>query len=64
VKKLSQYLNVGEPVLPRKRKVPRRLDDGHGNNSFSLGQLRIDIFEGLDLVIEAVKDCFDQPGFW
>jgi len=43
VKKLSQYLNVEGPVLPRKRKVPRCLDDGHSNSHFSLRQLRIGI---------------------
>ena len=34
MKNLSQSLNVEEPVLPRKRKVPRYLDDGRANNSF------------------------------
>ena len=31
---LRQGLSVEEPVLPRKRKVPRYLDDGSADNSF------------------------------
>ena len=34
VQSLCQSLNVEEPVLPRKRKVPRHLDDGSADNSF------------------------------
>ena len=64
---LCQGLNVEEPVLPRKRKVPRRLDYGSADNSFFFETVedwyRAAYFEALDLVIEAIKDCFDQPGY-
>ena len=67
VKNLSQSLNVEEPVLPRKRKVPRHFDDGRANNSFFSEAVedwyRVAYFEALDLVIEAIKDRFDQPGY-
>ena len=67
VQKLSQGLNVEEPVLLRKRKIPRRLDDGSADNSFFSETVedwyQAVYFEALDLVIEAIKDRFDQPGY-
>jgi len=67
VQHLCQDLNVEETVLPRKRKVPRHLDDGSAVSSFFSETVedwyRAAYFEVLDLVIEAIKDRFDQPGY-
>ena len=67
VQSLCQSLNVEEPVLPRKRKVPRCLDDGSADNSFFSETVedwyRAAYFEVLDFIIEAIRDRFDQPGY-
>jgi len=67
VKKLGQDLGVGELVLPRKRKVPRHLDDGHASSCFFSETVedwyQSAYFEALELVIEGIKDRFDQPGY-
>ena len=56
-----------ESILPRKKKIPRCLDDGSANNSFSSETskdwFRAAYLEVLDFVIEAIKDHFDQPGY-
>ena len=68
VQNLCQGLNIiEEPDLPRTRKAPRRLDDGSADSSFfsetAEDWYRAAYFEALDLVIEAIKDHFDQPGY-
>ena len=49
------------------KKIPRCLDDGSANNSFSCETIkdwfRAAYLEVLDLVIEAIKDHFDQPRY-
>ena len=53
--------------MPRKRKVPRCLYDGSVENSFFSETVedwyQAAYFEVLDLVIEAIKDHIDQPGY-
>ncbi len=58
-------LDINGPTLPRRRKVPRHLDDG-SEQSFpeTVEQhYRIVYFEALDLIISRVSDRFDQPGY-
>ena len=49
-----------------KRKVTKYLDDGSADSSFFSETVedwyQVAYFEVLDLVIEAIKDRFDQPG--
>ena len=67
VQSLCQSLSVEEPILPRKRKVPRCLDDGSADNSLFSDTVedwyRAAYFEVLDFIIKAIKDHFDQPGY-
>ena len=57
---------VEEPSLPRRRKVPRRLEQGHSEpEHFTTvkSYYRRIYFEVLDLAVTSIKDRFDQPGF-
>ena len=55
--------DTDEPVLPRRRKLPRRYDDGYQEGDFPdtvEDHYRRLYFEVLDLVICGIKDHFDQ----
>ncbi len=61
----GEKLNINDSTLPRRRKIPRRLDD-RSEQSFpeTVEQhYRIVYFEALDLIIACVFDRFDQPGY-
>jgi len=61
----GEKLDINDPTLPRRRKIPRRLDDG-SEQSFpeTVEQhYRIVYFEALDLIIACVSNRFDQPGY-
>ena len=64
--KTSTDLGVAEPVLPRPRKVSRRLDDGasqcYQSSSVQEHYSRL-YYEAMDLAKTSIKDRFDQPGF-
>ena len=63
---------VGDPILrqtdnlPRKRKVPRRFEDGTAEAEFFTDckqYYRQQLYEALDLIVNSIKDRFDQPGY-
>ena len=59
-------VHVSEPVLPRRRKTPRRLEVGTGESHFPetvQDYYRAQYFEALDLLTSCIKDRFDQPGY-
>lgn len=61
-----QEVDVDDPKLPRKRKVPCRLDEGSAPAHFPTdckSHYRQSYFEALDLAISAIEDRFDQPHF-
>ena len=65
-KSLRVRLDCEEPVLPRKRKAPRHLEDGNEEayHSFTTEEhYRIQYFEALDLAVTSIQDRFDQPGY-
>lgn len=58
--------NVDKPQLPRRRKVPWRLETGLAPAEFpadSKSIYRRQYYEALDLVVTSIKQRFDQPGF-
>ena len=65
VELLRTSTGVEQPSLPRKRKVPRRIDDGNGGASFSetVEDHYRQYFEVLDLAVVSIRDRFDQPGY-
>ena len=65
VQQLALKFDVGEPVLPR-RKAPRRLEIGlsEPEHPSSPQEHHHRIYcEALDLVINSIKNRFDQPGY-
>ena len=66
IEKARQSLDVGEPILPRKRKVPKRFEDGSAQPEFFDDPkpfYRQQFYEALDLVITGINERFDQPGY-
>lgn len=66
VMQLREEKGVDEPVLPRKRKVPARFEEGSavGHHPDTPQDLyRRDYFECLDLIVACIRDRFDQPGY-
>ena len=66
VESLRTSVGAEQPSLPRKWKVPRRIDDGSGDGYFSETveeYYRLQYFEAVDLAVESIKDRFDQPGY-
>ena len=56
-------VHVSEPVLPRRRKTPRRLEVGTGESHFPetvQDYYRAQYFEALDFLTSCI---FDQPGY-
>ena len=59
-------LDVDEPTLPRRRKMPKRFEPGNAPPEFPTSAkdlYRQQYFEALDLVVSCVKDRFNQPGY-
>jgi len=52
--------------LPRKRRAPRRIEIGESPAEFHsnvIDHYRAFYFEALDLIIQCIDDCFNQPGY-
>ena len=61
-----EHTNINLPILPQKRKAPRRYETGTGEGSHSAtveDHYRQAYFEVLDLVITGISDRFNQPGY-
>ena len=57
---------IEPPALPRRRKVPKRLEVGSGEPHFPCTieeHYRVQYFEALDLLVLCIKERFDQPGY-
>ena len=54
--------NTDPPVLPRKRRMPRRLDDGHAPHQPDLAEdmYRAKYFEAVDVLCGELNRRFDQ----
>ena len=62
----AEKCGVTEPQLPRRRKLPRRFDDGVSDGDFPTTPkafFRQIYYEALDLITNCIKDRFDQPGY-
>ena len=62
----AESFNIRPPELPRKRKAPKRLQDGLAEAEFPIdveGYYRQHYFEVIDLAVNGIKDRFDQPGY-
>ena len=66
VLKKAKSLPVSEPTLPRKRRVPIRFEVGSGSPSYPATHeehYRRIYFEAFDLIVNAIKERFQQSSF-
>ena len=66
VNALVDKCNIGEPILPRKRRAPSRFEDGLAPPEFPSSvedHFHQIYFEAIDNVIGGLKDRFEQPGY-
>lgn len=64
--KIGGDLGVGDPVLPRRRKTPKRYETGSGEGNFLEdvdSRYRQIFYEALDLIASAIESRFQQPGY-
>ena len=66
VNRMAVDVDICDPVLPRNRKVPQRFEEGSASPEFH--SIPKDIYrqvyyEALDLLVQAIDDRFDQPGY-
>ena len=62
----QERFGISAPALPRKRRAPQRLQVGstEGDMHSSIEEYyRVVYFEAIDLVVEAITERFDQPGY-
>lgn len=57
--------HVEEPKLPRRKKVPRRIDDGAENHVYLTpkAHFKHNFFEVIDWIIAEISNRFNQPSF-
>lgn len=61
----AEKFDISQPCLPRRRKVPRRFEDGEAEGYFAAtaeDHYRSIYFEALDLITAFISDRFYQPG--
>ena len=66
VEKMKLDFDVEEPRLPRRRKIPRRFEEGTSAGSFHTTTedfYRQCYFEAIDFVIASIDSRFDQKGY-
>ena len=58
-------LDIDEPILPRRHKAPRWIDEGSTPTFHETvkDHYRVVYFEALDLIISCIENRFDQPGY-
>ena len=66
VSTMASDVDVNDPVLPRKRKVPKRFEQGNAPAEFHStpkSHYRQVYYEALDLLVQAIEDRFNQSGY-
>ena len=64
--KVMKQAELLEPHLPRRRKAPRRYEDGLAESEFhddTKAYFRQLYFEAVDLAVNCIQDRFQQPGY-
>ena len=61
----AEEVDVDKPILPRRRKLPHRLDDGAAPTIHATVEehYHVKCFEAVDLITSCVSNRFDQPGY-
>ena len=64
--KSKSYPSMSRPILPRRTRAPRRIEIGTGEPTYPVAAqdyYRRIHFEGIDLMMNAIDQRFDQPSF-
>ena len=60
---LCTSAGVEQPFLPRKRKVPRRSDDGDYFSETVEEHYHLQYFKAIDLEVASIKERFNRQGY-
>ena len=63
---MSERVDVEKPRLSRRRRVPRRYEDGNAEPEYPTTpeeHYRRIYYEALDLLVQGIEDRFNQPGY-
>ena len=66
VQKKAEEVDIGEPLLLRRRKAPKQfeVEEGEGYHATTPEQhYRAIYFEAFDIIVACIKDHFNQPGY-
>ena len=66
VSSTAESLDVGKPQLPRRHKVPKKIDDGTSTGDFHSSPkeyYRQHYFQAVDMIVTCITDRFNQPGY-
>ena len=66
VNQKAKALEISEPILPRKRKRPKRYEVGDADPHFpdSVKSFYKSVyFNSLDVIVACIQNRFDQPGY-
>ncbi len=66
VSKMAERKDISGPVLPRKRKRPRRYEESEAPHEYDetpFSMYKRIYYEALDLLISSITSRFDQPGY-
>ena len=66
MKDMATALDISEPSMPRKRKIPKRLETGTSEDESPVTvdqYYRKMYFQAFDLIFNCITDRFDQKGF-
>ena len=66
VNKKAAELEIEEPKLPRRRKLPRRFEEGVGDGYYheNIQSYYSQCYnETFDVIINCIQERFDQPGY-
>jgi len=64
--KSKSYPSMTEPMLPRRTRAPRRIENGTGEPTYpatAQNFYRRIYFEAIDLMVNAIEQRFVQPSF-
>ena len=66
VNKMICDVEVSDSILPRRRRIPRRFENGNAPPTYDAtpkDMYRRVYFEAIDLLVQAIQDRFDQAGY-
>ncbi len=66
IRKKAADLDVDEPQLPRRRRIPPRFDEGTSEGDYHSdvkAYYRLSYYEAIDLIVNCIENRFNKPGY-